>query len=295
MLAMIPLALAPVAVADSASLEEQVAPGSHFVLSSAVTSPSPAEITEHLERTWRTFRELFGVEPRPLRVVLNAAAADAAEVARADRGSAAPSSSIAWTVTEGEDLQGQGFSDLSHEIAHLYFLELMGSPQGLHQTHAWLHEAVACYHETPGFVANRRSWIRERLGERIPLPQLFEMKNPVKESPLVELTVRLHAKLARGEIDVVQMNEQISAWASAHTQHLLQAGVRNMTWYAESLSVFEFLLAREGNAFIRALVRRLRDGARMEEIVRKLPHYPDGIASLETEWVRWVEAQPVPY
>jgi len=290
-LTMAGLALPPDTLAGEVSAEEQMATGSHFVVSSSVRSPSPDEIVDHLERTWRTFRDLFGVEPAGVRVVLSVASGGAQAAARADQGSIPAGRTMAWSVAEGEDLSGQGFSDLSHEIAHIYFLDLMGNPEGMHQTHAWLHEAVASYHESPSFIANREKWIRERLGERIPLAQLFEMKNPVKESPLVELTVDLHGKLARGEISVVKMNEQISAWASGHAQELVQAGIRNMTYYAQSLSVFQFLLAREGNPFVRSMARRLREGARMEELVQGLSHYPRGIASLEEEWVSWVAAQ----
>lgn len=284
--------LAPAPAAGESAAEEPVARDSHFAISSSVKSPSPGEIEAHLERTWQTFHDLFGVEPAAVRVVLSASSGGPQSSARADQGLATAGRSMAWSVTEGEKLDGQGFSDLSHEIAHLYFLDVMGNPQGLHQTHAWLHEAVACAHESPEFVANREQWIRERLGERIPLAQLFEMKNPVKENPLVELTVQLHEKLARGEIGVVEMNQQISAWASSHTQELMQAGIRNMTYYAESLSVFQFLLAREGKPFVRAMAQKLRDGAGMADVVRDLPHYADGIPSLESEWVRWVEARP---
>lgn len=289
MFAMAGLALPPDVFAGEA--EEQMATGSHFVVDSGVESPSPDEIVDHLERTWRTFRDLFGVEPSGVRVVLSVASGGAQAAARADQGSITTGRTMAWSVAEGEDLGGQGFSDLSHEIAHIYFLDLMGNPQGVHQTHAWLHEAVACTHESPSFVANRERWIRERLSERLPLAELFEMKNPVKESPLVELTVELHGKLARGEISVTAMNEQISAWASSHAQELMQAGIRNMTYYAQSLSVFQFLLVREGKPFARSMARRLREGARMQELVQGLAHYPSGIASLEEEWVRWVAAQ----
>jgi hypothetical protein len=287
------LAFPATATASDAPPEELMATGSHFVISSTAKSPSPAEITEHLERTWQTFSSLFGVEPGGVRVVLSVTSGGAQATARADQGSTPSGHTIAWSIAEGEDLKSQGFSDLSHEIAHIYFLDLMGNPQGHHQPDAWLHEAVACYHESAGFVADREKWMRERLGERIPLAQLFEMNNPVKENPLVELTVELHGKLARGEISVSEMNAQISAWAGSHAQELMQAGIRNMTYYAQSLSVFQFLLAREGRPFVRTMANRLREGARMEEILRDLPQYPRGITSLEEEWVRWVGA-PTP-
>ena len=264
----------------------------HFELSSNARSPSREEIGAHLEVTWRRFRELFGVEPAPVRVVLRTlAGADGA--ARADQGGTA-SRLMAWTVREGEDLEGQGFSDLSHEIAHLYFLDVMGRPEGLHQPHAWLHEAVACWHESPRFRDGRERWIRERIHDRIPLSRLFEMRNPVKEQPLVDLTVQLHGRLARGEIDVVEMNRQIGAWASSHAQELVDAGVRNMTWYAQSLSVLAFLFEREGAALVRQVAAELRDGARMEELLARRPRYPGGLPSFEEEWAHWAATRGAP-
>jgi hypothetical protein len=262
-------------------------PTPHFELSCNTRSPSEAEIGAHLEATWQRFRGLFGVEPARVRVVLRTLGSGESP-ARADQGGTA-SRVMAWTVTEGEDLAGQGFSDLSHEIAHLYLLDLMGSPQGLHQPHAWLHEAVACWHESPRFREGRRQWLRDRLHERFPLARLFEMQNPVKEQPLVELTVRLHGQLARGEIEVVEMNRQISAWASSHAQELLDAGVRNMTWYAQSLSVLEFLLEREGTDAVRRMAAGLREGGRMEELLPLLWAQPGGLPSFAERWVEWVE------
>ena len=264
----------------------------HFEVSSSARSPSPGEIGAHLEATWQRFRELFDVEPDRVRVVLTTRAGSDAPT-RADQGGS-PARVMAWTVAEGEELGGQGFSDLAHEIAHLYFLDLMGNPQGLHQDHAWLHEAVACWHESPRFLAGREAWIRERLVERTPLAQLFEMRNPVKEQPLVDLTVKLHGRLARGEIDVVELNREISAWASGHSQQLMDAGVRNMTWYAQSLSVFEFLLEREGRACVRQLAAQLREGARMGELLARQPHGFGNLRSFEEQWVHWVGAHAAP-
>jgi hypothetical protein len=266
-------------------------PTPHFELSCNTRSPSEAEIGAHLEATWRRFRELFGVEPAPVRVVLRKVASGEAP-ARADQAPAgAVAHVMAWTVREGEDLAGQGFSDLSHEIAHLYFLDLMGNPQGLHQPHAWLHEAVACWHESPSFREARAQWLRERLGERFPLARLFEMQNPVKEQPLVELTVRLHGQLARGEVDVVEMNRQISDWASSHARELRDAGIRNMTWYAQSLSVLEFLLERDGAAAVRRIAAGLRAGSRMEALLPRVCAAPAELLSLEEEWRRRVESK----
>ena len=261
----------------------------HFRVVSNAKKPSPEEIATDLEATWRTFRDLFGVEPAAVEVVITVTSGGGGSSADAGTESPAggPAHRIAWTIAEGEPLDSQRFSDLSHEIAHIYFLEYMHAG-GLHQAHAWLHEAVACHHEKEPSRRHRLQWMRDHLQERIPLATLFTMKNPVKQSPLVELTVQLHEKLARGEITVDELNRQISAYASSHAEELSRNGIRNMTYYAESLSLFEFLLQTEGKTFIREMCQALRRGTSMDEIVRRRKAYPNGLSQLEDAWVAWV-------
>ena len=261
----------------------------HFRVVSNAKKPSPEEIATDLEATWRTFRDLFGVEPAAVEVVITVTSGGGGSSADAGTESPAggPAHRIAWTIAEGEPLDSQRFSDLSHEIAHIYFLEYMHAG-GLHQAHAWLHEAVACHHEKEPSRRHRLQWMRDHLQERIPLATLFTMKNPVKQSPLVELTVQLHEKLARGEITVDELNRQISAYASSHAEELSRGGIRNMTYYAESLSLFEFLLETEGKPFIREMCQALRRGTSMDEIVRRRKAYPNGLSQLEDAWVAWV-------
>ena len=261
----------------------------HFRVVSNAKKPSPEEIATDLEATWRTFRDLFGVEPAAVEVVITVTSGGGGSSADAGTESPAggPAHRIAWTIAEGEPLDSQRFSDLSHEIAHIYFLEYMHAG-GLHQAHAWLHEAVACHHEKEPSRRHRLQWMRDHLQERIPLATLFTMKNPVKQSPLVELTVQLHEKLARGEITVDELNRQISGYASSHAEELSRNGIRNMTYYAESLSLFEFLLQTEGKTFIREMCQALRRGTSMDEIVRRRKAYPNGLSQLEDAWVAWV-------
>jgi len=116
------------------------------------------------------------------------------------------------------------------------------------------------------------------------------MTNPQKTNPLVELTVKLQEQLARGEIKVEDMNRQISDFATTHATELSQAGIRNMTYYSESLSLFEFLLATEGKAFIRTMCQSLKAGKSMDDVIRSSKAYPGGIPQLEQAWVAWVQA-----
>jgi len=259
----------------------------HFRVVSTAKTPSPAAIASDLETTWRTFRDLFGVEPAPVEVVVSVAAGGGSSADAGAEGAGSPAHRIAWTIAEGEAFDGQRFSDLSHEIAHIYFLDLMHEG-GLHQSNAWLHEAVACHHEKEPSRRNRAEWIRNHLQERIPLATLFTMRNPVKESPLVELTVQLHEKLARGEITVDELSRQISGYASSHAEELSKRGIQNMTYYAESVSVFEFLLETEGKAFVRDMCKSLAQGTSMDAVVRQRKAYPQGPSQLEEAWATWV-------
>ncbi len=281
-------------VADSATRKEDLGVKnlkSHFTIISSARQPTPDEIAGYLEQTWQTFHDLFGVDPAPVKVVISLTSGSGVPSSQSDqeRPGGLPEHQIAWAMREGEALSSQTFSDLSHEITHIYFIDYMEDKGGLHQAHAWLHEAVACYSERDPFRKNREQWARDHLNDRIPFEQLFTMKNPQKENPLVELTVKLHEKLARGEIKVEELNRQISEFATAHAAELSQAGIRNMTYYSESLSILEFLLKTEGKEFIRTMCQALKKGKTMDEIIRGLKAYPKGIPQLEQAWVAWVQ------
>ena len=260
----------------------------HFRVVSAATTPSSDAIAADLERTWQTFRDLFGVEPARVEVVISVTSGGGSTADARTEAAGGGAHTMAWAIGEGEDFEGQAFSDLAHEIAHIYFLDYMGEG-GLHQANAWLHEAVACHHEKAPSRRHRLQWMREHLRDRTPLGTLFTMRNPVKESPLVELTVKLHERLARGEITVDEVNRQVSAYATSHAEELTQRGIRNMTYYTESLSVFEFLLESEGKTFIREMCGALKRGTSMDEIVRRLKAYPKGPSQLEEAWAAWVQ------
>jgi len=156
-------------------------------------------------------------------------------------------------------------------------------------TAGWLHEAVSCYSEQDPSRKSREQWARDHINDHIPFEQLFTMKNPLKETPAVELTVRLHEKLVRGEMSVDEVNRQISEFVTTHPESA-ETKIRNVTYYAESLSIFEFLLKTEGKDFIRAMSQQLKSGKSMAEIIQGLTAYPKGIPQFEQAWVAWVQA-----
>jgi hypothetical protein len=285
--------LSPIAHGQTPKEDEGVGnPQSHFLVESSAKHPTPAELAGYLEQTWRTFHDVFGVQPATVKVVGSVTSGSGAPSSQSDqeRPAGSPEHQIAWAIKEGEALSSQTFSDLSHEITHIYFIDYMEDKGGMHQAHAWLHEAVACYSERDPYRKNREQWAREHVKDRIPFEQLFTMKNPQKTNPLVELTVKLHEKLARGEIKVEELNRQISEFATAHSAELSQAGIRNMTYYSQSLSIFEFLLKTEGKEFIRAMCQALKEGKSMAEIIRGVKAYPKGLPQFEEAWVAWVQS-----
>jgi hypothetical protein len=265
---------------------------SHFSIVSSAKEPTPDQIAGYLEQAWQTFHDVLGVNPATVKVVISLTSGSGAPSSQSDqdRPAGAPEHQIAWAMKEGEALSSQSFSDLSHEITHIYFIDYMEDKGGMHQGHAWLHEAVACYSERDPYRKNREQWARDHINDRIPVEQLFTMKNPQKENPLVELTVKLHEKLARGEIEVAELNRQISEFAMTHGAELAQAGIRNMTYYSESLSIFEFLLETEGKEFIRAMCQQLKKGKSVAEIIRGLKAYPKGLPQFEQAWMAWVQS-----
>jgi hypothetical protein len=262
----------------------------HFVIESGAKKPSPDEIADYLEQTWKTFQDVFGVQPSTVKVIISlTSGAGAGSQSDQERPAGAPQHQMAWAIKEGEPLSSQSFSDLSHEITHIYFIDYMEDKGGMHQANAWLHEAVACYSERDPYRKNREEWARDHVKDRVPFDRLFTMKNPQKENPLVELTVQLHEKLSKGEITVDELNRQISEFATTHGAELAQAGLRNMTYYSESLSVFEFLLKTQGKQFIRTMCQALKQGKSMAEIIGGLKAYPKGLSQFETAWVSWVQ------
>jgi hypothetical protein len=265
---------------------------SHFVIESSAKKPSPDEIADYLEQAWQTFHDVFGVNPARVKVVISLTSGSGAPSSQSDqeRPAGSPEHQMAWAIKEGEALSSQSFSDLSHEITHIYFIDYMEDKGGMHQGNAWLHEAVACYNERDPYRKNREQWARDHIKDRIPFEQLFTMKNPQKENPMVELTVKLHEKLARKEITVDDVNRQISEFATAHGAELAQTGIRNMTYYSESLSIFEFLLKTEGKEFIRTMCQQLKKGKSMAEIIQTLKAYPKGISQVEQAWMAWVQS-----
>jgi hypothetical protein len=287
------LPLLSAAADGNAPKETQNMTRGHFVVVSSARKPAPGEIAAHLEPAWQTFHDIFGVDPATVKVVVSVTAGAGAPPSQADpdRSGQAPAHEIAWAIKEGEALSSQTFSDLAHEITHIYFIDYMEDRGGLHQAHAWLHEAVACYAERDPFRRNREQWARDHLSDRIPLAQLFTMTNPQKTNPLVELTVKLHEQLARGEIKVEDVNRQIADFATIHATELSQAGIRNMTYYSESLSLFEFLLQTEGKAFLRTMCQALKAGKSMDDVLRSSKDYPRGIPQLEEAWVAWVQKE----
>jgi hypothetical protein len=120
-----------------ASLEK---PKSHFGIVSSAQKPTRDEIALLLEQTWQTFHDVFDVDPVTVNVVISVISGSGApsSQSREERPAGAPQHHMPWAVKEGEELSSQKFSDLSHEITHIYFIDYMEGKGGMHQDNAWL-------------------------------------------------------------------------------------------------------------------------------------------------------------
>src|SRR5215813_13554249 len=212
-------------------------PDSHFTIVSSIKKPTSDEIARYLEQTWQTFHDVFDVDPAAVSVIIIGLPGSGAPSPPSgqERPVGARHHQLPWSIKEGEALSSESFSTLSHEITHFYFIDYMEDKGGMHQDHAWLHEAVSCYGEQDSSRKGREQWARDHINERISFEQLFTMKNPAKESPLVELQARLAEKLARGEMKVDEVHRQIAEFAATHRAELAElTGPRNLTYYAQS-------------------------------------------------------------
>lgn len=179
---------------------------------------------------------------------------------------------------------------LSHEACHKYVAALAGraparhAPRGTYG-HAglpdWADEMAATLCEAPAERELRREYLRANLDNRIPLGQLATMEHPV--SVAMQTHTGRPARPAGGVPFQVVRGEELRELLR-HTD----AGL----FYAQSLSLGEFLYARGGAAGVRTLVERLAKGDSLAQALasarRRAPALPATPAALEAGWLDWL-------
>jgi hypothetical protein len=186
-----------------------------------------------------------------------------------------------------------GAHALSHEAGHLFLKGWVDARTGRadsavidsaaagHYGSAlmpdWFDEAVATLCEFPALQANRRARLLDSLDQRIPLAELFTMAHPVAASER-EMIERAMKQMGGGAKPGMLVLRGEGALLSN----------RARMFYAESLTLAQFMIAREGPRFIRTIAEGLALQASMADILRDAEHLPHDPAALEAEWVAWL-------
>lgn len=264
----------------------------------APSADAAREGQEEVRYARTRFRELFGAAPANLVVVL---ADDPGQFRRLD--------------TESLRLRGAGFlafvtrahldawagrplgrtraeiRPLAHEACHVYVAALAGpvaaapaagGSYGHPTLPDWFDEAAATLCESPAGRAERHRQLRELLGQRIPLRELGRMRHPLSDGKVLE---RLGIRPSPGHVGVHVV-------PGTEMRRLLPGTGADM-FYAQALSLGEFLAERGGPGALGSLARPLAGGRTLDQALgearQSAPGLPGSLDELEAEWLRWVE------
>lgn len=181
---------------------------------------------------------------------------------------------------------------LAHEACHLFVAALAdrvtepwartGRAYGHAALPDWLDEAAATLCESNEGRATRRRHFRANLHRRIPLREFANMPHPLSADEVLD---RLGIDRSQGQTGV--------HFIPAEQARKVLPGTSVAMFYAQSLSLGEFILHRGGPDAMLSLVRPLANGRTLEQALREArraaPGLPATVDELEVEWIRWVE------
>jgi hypothetical protein len=146
----------------------------------------------------------------------------------------------------------------------------------------WFDEMAATLCESAASRDRRRAQLRANLDARLPLAEFTRMEHPITPARLAALA---EAGRASGTPPV--------EFLSGPEVERALAGTGAMEFYAQAMSLGEFLFARGGPEALRTLAGHLTAGRTLDEalreIHRQLPSVPPTVAELEEQWLRWFQ------
>lgn len=210
------------------------------------------------------------------RVMGTGASADTASSSGAD---ASGGDTTASSAT-GRDLSQD--RPLSHEACHKYVsayanAALGGAPVGGGDAYGhvrlpdWFDEMAATLCEFPSLKQERMTYLRDHLDDALPLDTLFTMRHPLNGRVM---------QLANAD---TASTTSVRVITGAAAQELLQ-GTNATLFYAQSLSLGEFLFDRGGAEAIRGLAWELMQDATMDEALSRVEGLPNDVDVLESAW-----------
>jgi hypothetical protein len=181
---------------------------------------------------------------------------------------------------------------LSHEAGRLFLIAYVNARLGVasepkkpgtdHYGHEripeWFDEAVATLCEFPALQKTRREAMVRLVDKRIPFAELFAMEHPVAQA-LKDVIGAAREQRKSGDV----RTEIIIGGAN-----LLPSPNRALAFYAESLTLAQFLADKEGLAFIGQIAAGLFRGETMTQILRGTKSLTSDLRELEKAWVKWV-------
>jgi len=140
----------------------------------------------------------------------------------------------------------------------------------------WLDEAAATLSEEPSQKEDRLQMLRDRFDERIPLSKLFSMKHPLTGMRIAEADssdndgkgAGVRMLTLKSDTDVAERLEM---------------------FYAQTLSVAQFILERAGAEGLRQVVDALLREASHDEAFRRVDGLPVSVSVFQNEWTEWVQ------
>jgi hypothetical protein len=192
---------------------------------------------------------------------------------------------------------------LSHEAAHIFFeawldrklgrqaLEDKPPSDEIEYGHpavpAWLNEAVATLAEPKELQERRYTFLIRHLKGAMPLTELFTMKHPVSVNRQEDLkqAVETAQKQGGGSISVIDVPNGAVFVMDVPNGAVLD---KETFFYAESLTVAQFLAEREGPTFIHKIAEGLAHGLTMQEVLHSAKHVPANIDQLNAAWREWL-------
>jgi hypothetical protein len=139
----------------------------------------------------------------------------------------------------------------------------------------WADEAAATISESKSQQSERRKYIADNFGLLIPFSRFFAAEHPAVPG----LREMAKAQVASGERTEGPRSVRVRSSVD---------GIDGAMFYAQSLSVAEFLLEREGAPFMGQLFETLMRGGSVEDALKSAKRLPQTIDALNAEWLKWV-------
>jgi hypothetical protein len=145
----------------------------------------------------------------------------------------------------------------------------------------WFDEMAATLCESPASKERRRMHLRRKFDAWIPLAEFARMGHPITPERLARLLQ------VGGASDGLPVHH-----ASGPEVERILAGTGSTQFYAQALSLGEFIFQRGGDVALRMLARQLVAGRSLDEALREVnraePEIPPSLAQLEEQWLHWV-------